>query len=289
MTKQKRLIVGCGYLGRRVAAAWLAAGHEVHATTRCAQKAGQLSAASIIPLVADITQPAAIDALPRYDAVLFAVGFDRASDRTIHEVYVGGLINVLKALCPNPPDRFVYVSSTGVYGNAGGQWIDEESPCVPIREGGKACLAAEMLLAGSPLKDRCLILRLAGLYGPGRLPRKEDLLAGVAIGAAETGYLNLIHVDDAVLAVNAALEKAKPPRTFLVSDGSPVVRGDYYREVARQLGAPPPQFDASGACNRLARASADKRVCCGRLVREVGFAPRYKCYVEGIAASLAAD
>jgi nucleoside-diphosphate-sugar epimerase len=289
MTKQNRLIVGCGYLGRRVAEAWIAAGHDVSAITRCSKKAERLAAASIIPIVSDITQPGALGEFCRFDAVLFAVGFDRTADRTIHEVYVGGLVNVLRALSANPPHRFVYISSTGVYGNAGGQWINEESPCEPIREGGKACLAAETLLAASPLKDRSLILRLAGLYGPGRLPRKEELLSGVSISASETGYLNLIHVEDAAAAVNVALSQAKPPRTYLVTDGSPVVRGEYYREVARQLGAPPPQFDTSGDSSRIARAAGDKRVCCGRIVRELGFTPRYKNFCQGIAASLLAD
>lgn len=286
MHRENRLIVGCGYLGRRVARRWLNQGHSVSAITRSKQRAAEFARESITPIVADILQGESIPQWPHFDSVLFSVGFDRAAAYSIYEVYVGGLQNAIKSLAENPPRRFIYISSTGVYGDAGGDWIDEETPCNPSRDGGKACLAAESLLAASPLGPFSVILRLAGIYGPSRLPRKSDLLAGVPLNASEHGFLNLIHVDDAAAAIDLTLENCVPPKLFVLSDGSPVLRGDYYREAAQQLNAPPPLFEATTNSPRIARANSDKRVSNTRIVRELGFAPRYASYREGISASI---
>lgn len=286
MHRENRLILGCGYLGQRVARRWLNQGHSVSAITRSQRRAGEFARESITPIVADITQNTSLPTLPHFDTVLFSVGFDRAIAHSIHEVYTGGLRNAILALAGNPPRRFVYISSTGVYGDAGGEWINEDTPCNPTREGGKACLAAESLLTGSPLGPISIILRLAGIYGPGRLPRKADLLAGVPLMASERGYLNLIHVADAAAAVDLAVENCVPPKLYVLSDGSPVMRGDYYKEVAQQVNAPPPQFDETTNSSRTARALSDKRVSNARIVSELGFSPRYSNYREGISASL---
>ena len=90
--------------------------------------------------------------------------------------------NVLAAL-PSDVGRFIYISTTGVYGNAGGEWVDEDTPPDPQRDGGRASLAAEQVLAASPLADRGVVLRLAGIYGPGRIPFLDKLRAGEPIPA----------------------------------------------------------------------------------------------------------
>jgi nucleoside-diphosphate-sugar epimerase len=290
MQLENRLIVGCGYLGQRVATTWLASGHRVFATTRSSEKASQLAKQGIKPLLMDVSrgwtlQPEESSSRP-FDAVLFALGFDRQDGRSIEGIYRSALQTVLAALSPVPPKKLIYISSTGVYGDVGGDWVDEDSPCNPTRDGGKACLVAERLLALPPWSERSLILRLAGIYGPGRLPRKADLVAGKPIASSDGGYLNLIHVADAVQAIELALEKAIPPRTYIVSDGAPVVRGDYYREVARQLGAPEPRFDPNSPSSRNARSGAAKRVSNARISRELHFVPRFPSYREGIAAAL---
>lgn len=282
-----KLIFGCGYLGRRVAALWKAAGSDVHLVTRSPDRAREFATEGYSPIVADITDRASLTNLPSADAVLFAVGFDRAAGRSMHEVYVEGLRAALDAL---PPDigRFVYISSTGVYGQTDGDWVDEDSPCRPEREGGRACLAAEELLKGHRLGDRAIVLRLAGIYGPGRIPRREDLLAGRPIAAAENGFLNLIHVDDAARIVLAAEQSARVPRTYVVSDGQPVERRQYYEELARLLGAPSPQFTPPAADSPAAgRAGSDKRIRTDRLRSELSFTLAYPSYREGLAAIVA--
>lgn len=286
MQFERRLIFGCGYLGRRVAKNWLAQGHFVAAVTRSNTRAMEFAREAITPFVVDIAGAKELPAIDPVETVLFSVGFDRSNNQSVRDVYVGGLRKVLRWLEPSPPSRLVYISSTGVYGDCAGEWVTEESRCEPERENGKACLEAESLLAESPWRERSVVLRLGGLYGPGRLPNRKDLLAGAPIKAAETGFLNLIHADDAAAAVDLVLSQFKPPRTYNVTDGSPVVRGDYYREFAKRIGAPEPKFDLTATSNRTKRATADKRVSSERIMQELGFRPRHANYCEGIAAVL---
>jgi nucleoside-diphosphate-sugar epimerase len=284
-----KLVFGCGYLGLRVARLWRQAGDRVFAVTRSADKAGLLAADGLTPLVADISQPntlAPIAQLAGIDTVLFAVGFDRTADRTIREVYVDGLAQVLRIL--PAVSRFIYISSTGVYGQVAGDEVDENSPCQPTREGGQACLAAEQLLRQSNLAERTIVLRLAGIYGPGRIPRAKELQAGAAIAAPAQGFLNLIHVDDAARIVVLAAERATPPRLYCVSDGQPVQRMEYYNELARLVDAPPPKFiDPPSDSPAAQRAGSDKRISNALLMQE--FAPElvYPSYREGLRAIVA--
>lgn len=281
-----KLIFGCGYLGERVLALWKAQGEKVYAVTRSADRAAEWSQNGITPLIIDISKPIEIAAPMDIDTVLFAVGFDRLAGPSIHEVYVNGLARVL-AWLPISVQRFIYISSTGVYGSFDGEWIDEDAPCEPQREGGKACLAAEKLLAESPFADRSAVLRLAGIYGPQRIPRAKDLLEGKPLEAVSSGYLNLIHVADAANIVLLAEQKLTS-RCLLVSDGQPVVRREYYAELARLLDAPPPQFTAAATDPPIAkRGAADKRISNARLLRELTPEFLFPDYRAGLADAVA--
>lgn len=295
-----RLIVGCGYLGRRVAKRWTAQGDRVYAVTRNASNATEFAAEGWQPLVADITQAEsiaqALASLPPLDTVLFAVGYDRGSGRSIHEVYVAGLDKTLIALAPhlNTLRSLVYISSTGVYGQTDGTWVTEDDRCSPTREGGVACLEAERLLAEEPWRTKTIILRCAGLYGPGRIPQREPLLAGQPLNVPSAGYLNLIHVDDAAQIAVLAADKLPPPQLLNVSDGHPVARADYYATLARLLNAPPPRFVSSepagvAPTGPAARAAAaDKRVSNSRLCERLSISWLYPDHVAGLAHCLAA-
>jgi nucleoside-diphosphate-sugar epimerase len=283
-----KLIVGCGYLGGRVAQKWLADGHSVVAVTRSPERAEQLERDGLRPIVADVTKPNTLAGLPTAETVLYAVGYDRRSGASRWDVYVGGLGAVLDAL-PVDTGRFLLTSSTGVYGQSDDSWVDEESPCRPVREGGRVMLAAEEVLGKHLLSSRAIILRLAGLYGPDRIPRMDDLLTGRPIAAPARGRLNLIHVDDAVAAVLAAEAKARPPRTYVISDGHPTQRRQFYEYLARLLDRPAPQFvepppDAPSAL----RAAASKRAGNSRMRNELGIVLAHPSYREGLAAILAA-
>lgn len=286
-----KLIVGCGYLGARVAEKWRAAGEAVWAVTRSESRAKDLAAAGYTPLVADVLEPASLDCLPKVGTVLYAVGFDRTAGRDIHDVYANGLANILVALAHSPPRRLIYISSTGVYGDAPGH-VDEDTPGRPQTAGGAACLAAEERLLASPMAARAVVLRLAGMYGPARVPRRESLLAGEPIPASPDACVHLIHVEDAasaVLAAEAFIDEhpERLPRTIVVADGRPVVRGEFYAELARLSGAPAPRFVAPSQPPR--RGGADRRISNARMLADLRFDLRYPSYREGLAAISAAE
>jgi nucleoside-diphosphate-sugar epimerase len=282
----QKLIIGCGYLGQRVAQQWLQAGDQVTVLTRSTQRASELSKAGLQALVGDLTRPDSLPSFPACETVLYAVGYDRSSSQSIEEVYVQGLENFL-ARTADPGGKVIYISSTGVYGQNDGSWVNEDSPCHPTRPGGVACLAAESLLASHPLGAGSIVLRLAGLYGPDRIPRRAAIEAGKPVAAAENGYLNLIHVVDAVEVILAAEACHNLPPVMLVSDGQPVLRGTYFQEIARLLGAPKPQFSPPDeASHQAGRATSDKRISNQRLLETLQISFQYPSFREGLAALL---
>jgi nucleoside-diphosphate-sugar epimerase len=284
-----KLIFGCGYLGMRVATRWASDGATVLAVTRDIEKSHKLRESGILPVVADIMDPGTLKNLPQPDTVLFAVGHDRRSGRSIRQLYVDGLQHVLDHLPPGLK-RLIYVSSTGVYGQSDGAWVDEQAACAPTREGGQACRQAELLLQSHPLGERAIILRMAGIYGPDRIPRRKELQSGLPIEAPSEGYLNLIHVDDAARIVMAAEERAPLPALYCVSDGHPVIRREYFHELAALLGAPKPTFRRPRAGSPAAeRAGASKRVSNRRMLAELGVELQHPSYREGLAAIVQAS
>ncbi len=237
------LLFGCGFLGSRVAQRWLEQGGTVAAVTRSAEKAARLIVQGIEPIVAELMRPETLGSLPSASRVLYCVGYDRSGGASKETLYLDGLTHVLNAL-QGRIDRFVYVSSSSVYGQDDGSWVDEASPTEPITEGGRICLAAERRLRERVAGE--VILRMSGLYGPGRLlARVDQLQAGEPIGGNPEAWLNLIHGDDAARACVVALTAPNPGPLYLVSDDRPLSRRDYFSTLARQVGAPSPQF--SGA------------------------------------------
>jgi nucleoside-diphosphate-sugar epimerase len=285
----RRCIFGCGYLGSRVARRWLNAGGPVFVVTRSVHRAEELEQEGFRAIVADVTQPQTLVGLPAAETVLYAVGYDRRSGVSRQQLYVDGLRNVLAALSPQT-GRILYVSSTGVYGSAAGAWVDEDSPCRPTRDAGMAMEAAERMLRGSPFGGRSIMLRMAGIYGSGRIPRMTDLVQGRPIGIAEREHLNLIHVEDAAAVVLAAESCPNLPGLYTVSDGHPCRRREFYRQLAALLGLPEPAFvapeaDAAGS----ERTHDDKRVRNARMLRELDVRLRYANYQQGLAAIVAGD
>jgi nucleoside-diphosphate-sugar epimerase len=145
-------------------------------------------------------------------------------------------------------------------------------------------------LRGHAAAARAIILRLAGIYGQERIPRRDELLSGKPIAGLPEAWLNLIHVDDAARIVLAVDQQICPPRLYLVSDGHPVRRREYYAEAARLLGAPPPVYSYERPENPAElRGNSDKRVSIARLKGEVRFDFQYPSFREGLAASIAQE
>jgi nucleoside-diphosphate-sugar epimerase len=279
----RALVIGCGYLGRRVAERWRDAGAQVFATTRRAEYAEELRRAGLLPLVCDVLQPDTLQGLPSVDVVAHAVALDRASAASMREVYVGGLRNVLEQLLR--PARFVYVSSSSVYGQTDGSWTDETAEANPEEPAGQVVLEAERLLHSK--LPGAIVLRFSGIYGPGRLLRRQAIEAGEPITADPEKWLNLIHVEDGARAVLAAAERGEPGRIYNVTDGAPVRRRDFYSEMARLLGAPPPRLAAPAAGAQLPpHERGNRRISNSRLREELGVELAYPDYRAGLAAAV---
>lgn len=267
------LIVGCGYLGSRVGAAWLASGRAVCAVTR--SRAESLRAQGFQTITGDVLDPASFTALPAASTILYAVGLDRSAGRSMREVYVQGLRNVLAALPAG--GRFLYISSTSVYGQTEGELVDGDSATEPLEENGRIVLEAERTLRES--RPDATILRFAGIYGPNRGIRKQSLLKGEPYVGDADKWLNLIHVDDGVRAVLAAERTGSSTgRTFAIADDTPVSRRDFYAEFARLLGAPAARFEPAPQPGR----EANRRISNAAAKAALGFEPEFPSYREGL-------
>jgi nucleoside-diphosphate-sugar epimerase len=274
------LIVGCGYLGRRVAAIWRAAGVEVTALTRSHENANALAKQGIDPVIGDVLLPQTLQALPAADVALYAVGYDRRSAAPKRDVCVHGATNVLVEIGARVR-RLIYISSTSVYGQDAGEWTDETSETCPGAEDGRIALAAEeairQLRPGS-----VSVLRLSGIYGPGRLLRRvESVRTGEPIAANPDGFLNLIHVEDAAQIIAHLAQQKGVHSTYLVTDDQPVRRRDYYCLLAHLVGAGEPvfEFDSKGA-------GLNKRCSNARLKSEPGISLRFPTIATGLPHAL---
>lgn len=218
--------------------------------------------------------------IPSVDRVLVAVSYDRRGGHSRYQSQVGGFARLLSVL-PRQTN-ICYISTTGVYHQKGGVWVDETSPTRPDREGGKAHLIAEQLLQRHRPDGSWTILRLAGIYGPGRVPRAADVIAGRPIRSPAEGFLNLIHVDDAATAVDSAWGCSR--RLYAVADDQPMVRGDFYREIAKQCSVPTPTFEPPAPdAPVLMRSDSNKRVWNRRMKRDLVPRLRFPTYREGLA------
>tara|TARA_R110002072_G_C7978996_1_gene536115 strand:- start:137147 stop:138031 length:885 start_codon:yes stop_codon:yes gene_type:complete len=281
----RRLIIGCGYLGRRVAARWVKRGDEVFALTRSKQNAATLCDLGVSSLLGDVTDPASLNSLPECDTVLHAVGFDRSAIASKREVYVDGLSNVLNRMADRC-GRFIHISSTSVYGQQDGEWVDENSLAGSETESGEICIAAEKLVldrfSNDATSGQGTVLRLSGIYGPDRLLSRIDALKNAQpLPGPEEGWLNLIHVDDAADVVVACAEAGNLESIYLVSDDRPILRGEYYRLLAKLVAAPEPMFDPD-AVARHSRG-INKRCRNRRLREQLGVQLRYPDIVSGLA------
>lgn len=282
------LIIGCGYLGRRVGRLLRERGERVFGMVRSAEHAETLATRwEIEPIVADVLVPSSLDVLPAADHVLYCIGFDRASGASRRAVIIEGLRRVLDRLVGRV-DRFVFASTTGVYAQDDGGWVDEDATTEPRHESAQVALEAEELArsfatrSGSPL-----LLRFAGLYGPGRIIQREPLLRGEPIAGDPDRYLNLVHIDDAARAAESALMAEDIAGILNVADDDPGPRLRYYQIAASLIGAPPPRFRSPEPGS--ARGEAHRRIANRRLKDRLNFRLAYPTIEVGLPAALAAE
>jgi len=275
------LIVGCGYLGAVAAARLAGGGHRVIGVTRTAASAAGLAAAGVDGRAGDVGDLAFLRSLPAVDRVVHCAAAGRGGGvAEYRRVYVGGVGRLTEAF-PGVP--VVFTSSTSVYGQIDGTWVTEESPAEPDRETGRLLREAEALtLAGGGV-----VLRLAGIYGPGRSVLLRNFLLGEARidvraeppAAPDGRWINQIHRDDAAAAIVWAVERSGDHGIFNVADRQPMTQRTVYTELARRFHRPLPP-EAPPALDRK-RGWTHKRVSSAKLAA-AGGAPCYPSWFDAL-------
>ena len=284
-------ILGCGYTGLRLATRYLAAGARVRGYATRTESLQQIAATGAEPAELDLDRASdeCLAAAVRTEDVVFYCAPPAPSGRT--DTRLARLLAKLLAR----PQRFVYLSTTGVYGDHQGGIVDEDTPPTPRTERAARRLAAETDLRawGSDRNLSWCILRVAGIYGPGRLPLSRLLHREPAIDPAESTPTNRIHVDDLVSASYAAGHAAAADRRiFNVTDGSDDSSTAFLQRVARIANLPAPPLISRSEAQRTFSASTwsflgeSRRVSNRRLREELGLQLAYADVDAGIAASL---
>lgn len=289
------VIFGCGYVGRALAAAARVAGAEVTAMTRNPRTAAELSREGIEVVVGDLAASDWHSAITR--AVEFVVNCVSSGGGTTEDYrrsYVMGTQSILTWLAARPQAvaTFVYTSSTSVYPQGSGAIVDEAAATGDGPFNGQILLESENLLraASANAVRRSFVLRLAGIYGPGRHYLLDQLRGGATEIAGDPGHrMNLAHRDDIVAAIIACLNAPPAISSFVfnVADGAPAPKGEVVRWLAEQLGVPAPGFGGATSSHRRAgQPVPDRIISSSKIQRELGWRPRYADYRAGYAELL---
>ncbi len=279
----KRLVIfGCGYVGSAVARAALAAGAQVEALTRNPDKAAALRAAGL-------TQVVVADLASTGWHAQIAGGPDQ-----YWQSYVVGMQSIVSwaARGPRPVGTFVYTSSTSVYPQGDGALVDEEAWAPGATPNGRTISESEVLLKTAPASAvaRHFILRLAGIYGPGRHHLLDQLREGTeTLNGSGAHRLNLAHRDDIVAAILACLSAPAEigSEIFNVADHAPALRSEVVSWLCAQLGRPVPSFDGSTTARRGGAPMPDRVIANAKLRRVLGWSPLYPDFKAGFGAILA--
>ena len=282
------LVLGCGYVGRELGRQLLDDGHDVVGVVRSESSAEAIEADGFGAVRADLTDATDIEALPDADALVFAASAGRGSVAEARALYVDGLRAVVSTFehRESPPDRLLFTSTTGVYGDHGGSWVDESTPVDPERPKAAVIAEAEGIVHRSSIDGT--VARFAGLYGPDRY-RLSSYLDSVT-----AGWRNSTHREDAAGALAWFLtEDVAREETVLVCDGHPVDRWEFADWLAERCDAPAPEKltveeRLAGLSESAAlRVASDKRCRNDRLL-ELGYELRYESVYEGYEPAIEA-
>ncbi|PLS86288.1 MAG: NAD(P)-dependent oxidoreductase [Actinobacteria bacterium] len=275
------LIAGCGYVGSALGLLLAADGHTVFGLRR-----NPALPAAINPIRADLSTPLPPEALPPdLDAVVSTASPGGSSDEAYRTAYVDGPRNLISALGEQENiGRLVLVSSTGVYGQKNGEWVDEVSPTEPANTSGQRLLEGEELVLGGPF--RATVLRLGGIYGPGRTGMIERALRTPPPKNAPPQYTNRIHRDDCAGALRHLLLLPDPEPVYLGVDHEPADRRTVAEWLAARFGENLPRDPSSPRQVPRDRPGRTNKRCSNKLLLRSGYEFRYPTFREGFAAQL---
>ncbi|WP_435152786.1 SDR family oxidoreductase [Haladaptatus sp. DFWS20] len=272
-------ILGCGYVGLELGRQLVESGHDVVGVRRSYDGVQAVESAGLDGVRADATDEESLSAIPDVDTLVYAVSAGGRDSDAARTAYVDGLRTSLSHFSGRdaPPKRIVYTSSTGVYGDRDGAWVDESTPLEPKTERQEILADAERIV-----RERGMdwtIARFAGLYGPDRY-RLERYLEG----SVSERYLNLIHRDDAAGAVRFLLDAdVGRNEIVLVCDDEPIWKPTLVEWLADQCGVEQPSRGEATS----ERGRSSKR-CSNRKLHQLGYRFRYPTYREGYQDAISA-
>ncbi len=269
------LIAGCGYLGQALGLHLVQEGHFVCGLRRSREGLPT----ELCWSRADLTRTETLGNLPGpFDVVFYTAGADRRTEEGYQAAYVQGLSTLIQALQNQDPPvrRLFFTSSTAVYGQSGAEWVDENSAADATHFTGRYLRDGEKLLLQSPVA--ATILRVGGIYGPGRHRLIERVRRGEACCVeGPPRYLNQVHRDDCVGVLARLMQLDSLQSLYLVVDNEPAERCQVLRWIANHLGVPAPPREPSEG--RLA-TRGNKRCRNTRLI-DSGYTFRYPSFREG--------
>lgn len=273
------VLVGCGYVGEVAAAGLAATGRRVTGIRRTAPEAATPPGLDMLAM--DVLDPANASALPDdADVLVFALSPGGGTPENYRRVHLDA-VSIVVGRQRRPPRLVLLTTSTAVYGQDGGDWVDEDSPTIPMSETAKVLVEAEAALAtlGVPAAS----LRLGGIYGPGRERLVRQVIAGEA-SCVEGHFSNRIHRDDAAGAIVHLVTSDGPvPTVCNVVDDTPALQSDVLAWLAARLDAPAPTILPAGS--GTGRQATSKRVR-NTVLRSTGWEPAHPSWREGYAALL---
>jgi nucleoside-diphosphate-sugar epimerase len=282
------LIVGCGYVGLPLGIELVRRGHTVAGLRRSVAAETELKRVGIQPLHADITRPETLAGLPHdFDWVVNCTASGGGDAENYRNIYLEGNRNLVAWLAPAPPKKFIYTSSTSVYAQNDGAVVTETSITEPEAPTAKILVETEKLLLAAAKGFPAVILRVAGIYGPARGHAFKQFLRGEArIESDGARWLNMIHRDDVIGVIIAALERGQPGEIYNAVDSEPVSQLKFFEWLAGELQKPPPPRIAADTETWRKRGVTNKRVSNAKLRAELRYPFKYPDFRAGYAAEL---
>lgn len=284
------LIVGCGYVGIPLGAELVRQGHEVFGLRRSAEGGEELKIAGIQPLAGDITRPEDLARLPApFDWVVNTVSSSKGGAEEYRAVYLDGTRHLIDWLAGTALKKFVYTSSTSVYGQSDGSLVKEDAPTQPASETSRLLVDAENLLLSAARERQfpAVVLRVAGIYGPGRGHLFQQYLRNEArIAGRGERLLNMIHRDDVVNAITAALKSGRPGEIYNTSDDEPVAQIHFFRWLSETLGKYMPPFATEAENAQRKRGLTNKKVSNRKMKMELGVQLKHPTFRQGYTAEI---
>ena len=271
------LIAGCGYVGAALAAELAVAGHDVWGLRR----RPLTMPLGVQPLAADLADPVTLKELPEaLDAIFYLVSASGSDDPHYRNAYVDGPRGLLSALerRSERPSRIFFASSTAVYAQEDGGWVDEGSRTEPTHFSGRRLLEGEQLILSGPIPGT--VVRFAGIYGPRRTRLVEQVRSGSATYRKRPEqWTNRIHRDDCAGALRHLMDLERPAEVYVGTDCEPATQRGVKEWIAAALGAPEPRAVAAG--DPSVRGARGNKRCRNRLLLESGYSFRYPTFREG--------